>query len=92
MTERVIKDNIAAFAERFINLEKQKEVLKQDVKALKDEFNQEGVPTSVVIRCINQIKRMKKKSDSELSEEEAIQEWLLSNDTISDGISDLISN
>lgn len=87
-----VKNNIQAFAERFLNLEKQKEDLKADVKALKDEFNQEGVPTSVVIQCINQIKRNKKKTDSEIFEEDSIREWLLQDKNINDSISDLLSN
>lgn len=86
---KVVRNNIEVFAERFLNLEKEKEILKQDLKALREEFNQEGVPTAVVIRCINQIKRMKKKTDSEIYEEEAIQEWLLANQSISDKISDI---
>lgn len=91
MTSETVKNNIQVFAERFLNLEKQKELIKQDVKALKDEFNQEGVPTAVVIQCINQIKKDKKKTDSELFEEEAIREWLMQNQGISDSISELLS-
>lgn len=91
MTDKVVRNNIEAFAERYLELERQKELLKEDTKALREEFNQEGVPTQVVIRCINEIKKLKKKTESELSEEEAIQEWLLSNEGISSSISALIS-
>lgn len=91
MTDTIVRNNIEAFTERFLNLEKQKKTINEDIKALREEFNQEGVPTSVVIRCINNIKRIKKKTDSELFEEETIQEWLQSNQGISDSISDIIS-
>lgn len=90
MTDAV-RNNIEAFQERFLNLEKQKKTLNEDIKALKEEFNQEGVPTQVVVRCINNIKRLKRKTDSEVFEEEAIQEWLQSSQGISDSISDVIS-
>lgn len=89
--DTITKQNIISFAERFLELERQKEILKQDVKALREEYNQEGVPTQVVTRCINSIKRMKKKTSAELYEEEAIEEWLLSNTGISDSISELIA-
>lgn len=90
MTDTV-RNNIEAFQERFLNLEKQKKTLNEDIKQLKEEFNQEGVPTQVVVRCINNIKRLKRKTDSEVFEEEAIQEWLQSSQGISDSISDVIS-
>lgn len=90
MTDAV-RNNIEAFQERFLNLEKQKKTLNEDIKQLKEEFNQEGVPTQVVVRCINNIKRLKRKTDSEVFEEEAIQEWLQSSQGISDSISDVIS-
>jgi uncharacterized protein (UPF0335 family) len=44
-TDTVVRNNIEAFAERFLNLEKQKKTINDDIKALKEEFNQEGVPT-----------------------------------------------
>lgn len=91
MSDKTIKNNIEAFAERFLNLEKQKKTLQEDIKALRDEFDQEGVPTQVVVRCINSIKKLKRKTDSEIYEEESIQEWLAGNQSISDSISDLIA-
>lgn len=90
-TDTVVRNNIEAFAERFLNLEKQKKTINDDIKALKEEFNQEGVPTQVVVKCINAIKKLKKKTDSEIFEEETIQEWLQASQSISDSISDVIS-
>lgn len=90
MTDKVVKNNIEAFAERYLNLELQKKTINEDIKQLKDEYNQEGVPTQVVQRVINDIKRMKKRTDSENHEQEVIMEWLLGSGTVSDSISELI--
>lgn len=84
------RDNIVNFAKRYLEIESRKEALKADTKALKEEFSMEGVPTAVVIRCLNQIKRNKKKTDSELFEEDAITTWLSENKDIDDSISSLV--
>lgn len=84
------RDNIVNFAKRYLEIESRKEALKADTKALKEEFSMEGVPTTVVIRCLNQIKRNKKKTDSELFEEDAITTWLSENKDIDDSISSLV--
>ena len=49
----------------------------EDVKALKEEFSEEGVPVKIVTQAINQIKRQKKMSDGEIFELDSITEWLL---------------
>lgn len=90
MTDKVVKNNIEAFAERYLNLELQKKTINEDIKQLKDEYNQEGVPTQVVQRVINDIKRMKNRTDSENHEHEVIMEWLLGSGPVSDSISALI--
>ena len=85
------RNNIVEFAKRYLALEMQKQQLKQDTKSLKEDFASEGVPTSVVIRVINSLKRTKKKSETELFEEECIETWLSENKDVDDVISDLIS-
>lgn len=84
------RDNIITFTKRYLDIESRKDVLKTDSKALKEEFAMEGVPTSIVIRCINNIKRNKKKTDSELFEEDAIMTWLSENKDIDDLITSMV--
>jgi uncharacterized protein (UPF0335 family) len=69
----------------------QKKALDQDIKALKDEFKEEGVPVGIVTSVINKIKAQKKKSDSEIFEEDTIKEWLESNADIDNDIGALIA-
>lgn len=83
--------NIESFTKRFLNLEKQKKIINEDIKALKEEFKEEGVPVGIVCQVINQIKRDKKKSDTEIFELEVIKEWLETNTEIDDEIGDLIA-
>lgn len=84
--------NIEDFAIRLLNLEKQKKTIQEDIKALKTEFKEEGVPVQIVSRVINQLKREKKKSEGELHEEIIIKEWLQQSTEVDDNIGDLVSN
>lgn len=83
--------NIEDFTRRFLNLQKQKKQIDEDIKALKQEFKEEGVPVNIVVAVINKIKQRKKKSDLEILEEETIKEWLESNKDIDDEIGELIA-
>lgn len=85
------RNNIENFTKRLIELMKQKKAIDQDIKALKDEYKEEGVPVSIVVSALNKIKAKKKKSDSERFEEETIQEWLESNVEIDNDIGELIA-
>jgi uncharacterized protein (UPF0335 family) len=86
-----IKQNVSEFSKRYLNIEEQKIALKEDLKELKEEFNLEGVPTNVVIRVINIMKRKKKKTQSEIFEEESIEQWLSENEDIDNAISSLVA-
>ena len=86
-----VRRNIEDFACRFLNLQKQKKQIDEDIKALKQEFKEEGVPVNIVVAVINKIKQRKKKSDLEILEEETIKEWLESNKDIDDEIGELIA-
>ena len=90
-TTEEARANIENFTKRLIELMKQKKVIDQDIKALKDEFKEEGVPVGIVSSVLNKIKSNKKKSDSERFEEETIQEWLEANPEIDSGIGELIA-
>lgn len=90
-TTEEARTNIENFTKRLIELMQQKKALDQDIKALKDEFKEEGVPVGIVSSVLNKIKSNKKKSDSERFEEETIQEWLETNAEIDSGIGELIA-
>lgn len=81
-TTEEARTNIENFSKRYIELLKQKKELDQDIKALKEEFKEEGVPVGIVCSVLNKIKASKKKTDSEKFEEETIKEWLESNSEI----------
>ena len=83
------RKNIESFSERYLNLLEQKKVIDTDIKALKDEFKEEGVPVAVVAKAINRIKTEKKQKDSELFELEKIMDWLRANAGIDDTIGKL---
>lgn len=90
-TSEEARANIEEFTKRFLNLQMQKKALDADIKALKEEFKEEGVPVGIVSSVINKIKAQKKKSDSEIFEEDTIKEWLESNADIDNDIGALIA-
>lgn len=83
--------NIEEFSKRYIELLKQKKELDADIKALKEEFKEEGVPVSIVTKVLNTLKAKKKKTDSEIFEEQTIQEWLEENTEVDDGLGILVA-
>lgn len=85
------RKNIEEFSKRYIELLKQKKDLDSDIKMLKEEFKEEGVPVGIVTRVINRIKAEKKKTESEIFEEDTIKEWLESNADIDDGLGILVA-
>lgn len=85
------RTNIENFTKRLLSLLKEKKSLDQDIKALKEEFKEEGVPVSIVTSVINLIKKEKKRSDSERFEEDTIKEWLQANADIDNDIGELMS-
>lgn len=90
-TTEEARANIEEFTKRFLNLQMQKKAIDQDIKALKEEFKEEGVPVGIVTSVINKIKAEKKKSDSEIFEEDTIKEWLQTNAEIDNEIGALIA-
>lgn len=90
-TTEEARKNTEDFAKRYVNLLLEKKKVDQDIKALKQEFNEEGVPTGVITKALNAIKANKKKTDSQIFEEETIQEWLEANTDIDDKIGELIA-
>lgn len=85
------KENIENYAKRYLNLLTEKKGIDEDIKALKSEFKEEGVPVGIVTSVINKIKAQKKKTDSEKFEEDTIQKWLEENHDIDNEIGSLIA-
>lgn len=90
-TSEEARTNIVNFTKRLLTLQQQKKVIDLDIRALKDEFKEEGVPVSIVASVINKIKRDKKKTDSERFEEDTIQEWLVSDADVDSSIGELMA-
>lgn len=90
-TQDQARKNIEEFSRRLLNLQQDKRKIDADIKELKEEFKEEGVPVGVVSSVLNKIKADKKKSDSERFEESTIKEWLEENTEIDDKIGELIA-
>jgi len=88
-TTEEARANVTEFTSRLVNLMLDKKKIDADIKALKQEFKEEGVPCGVVSAVVNRIKALKKKSNDEIFEENTIQEWLETNNSIDDKIGQL---
>lgn len=79
------------FAERYINLQLQKKNLNEDIKNLKKEFEEQGLPTRQVIKAIDRIKK-ELKDGSEIEEEiSTFREMLFTKQSIQDGLTELLA-
>ena len=86
-----VKGNIEKFTVRLLNLLLEKKETDSQIKDLKQEFKEEGVPIGIVISVLNRIKAQKKKTDAERFEEDTIKEWLEANSEIDNSIGTLIA-
>lgn len=78
-----------SFAERYIRLQLQKKSLCEDVKELKKEFEEQGLPTKQVIKAIDRIrKELKEGSDSEI-EINTFKNMLYDKTVIQNGLTEL---
>jgi uncharacterized protein (UPF0335 family) len=90
-TSEEAKESIVAFANALIDLQLRKKEIDEDIKTLKDNFKEDGVPVGVVQKVINLIKSDKKKSDSELFEIETIKAWLETDKDFDSNLGELIA-
>ena len=85
------RQNTENFTKEFLKLQAQKKMIDQEIKDVKDAYKEDGVPVATVCKVINIIKSNKKKSQSEQTEQNIIEEWLENNKEIDDIITSLIS-
>lgn len=85
------RQNVENFTKEYMRLLEAKKTLDADIKDLKDNYKEEGVPVGIVCKVFNNIKADKKKSEGEKAEEDIIRDWLESNQSIDDGIGALIA-
>lgn len=83
------KDLALEFSNRYLNLLEQKRTIDLDIKALKQEYDEQGLATKVVIKAINSLKKEKKETISQQDELAMFKEWLSANKEVDDKICSL---
>lgn len=83
------KENCVAFGTRYLNLLLSKKQIDEDIKALKQEFTEQGVAVNVVVKAINKLKANKKMTESQTFELETIYNWMESSKEIDDSLVEL---
>lgn len=74
------------YALRVLEIEKQIAELKADIAVIKSDAKLDGVPTGIINKTLNKIKKEMKMSDTDLSEEDAWLELFRANPNIIDKI------
>jgi uncharacterized protein (UPF0335 family) len=87
-TTEEARKNVLEFSKRWLRLQLDKKVIDVDIKALKEEFKENGVPVAIVQSSLNLMKADKKRSEAELFEREKIREWLDVDTEISDTVTE----
>lgn len=77
------------FIQRYARLQLQKKNINQDVKTLRQEFEEQGLPTRDVLKAFKQIRSDKKTGDEKLEQIEAFKQWLESDRETQDLITEL---
>lgn len=77
------------FIQRYTRLQLQKKNINQDVKTLRQEFEEQGLPTRDVLKAFNKIRSDKKTGDEKLEQIEAFKQWLESDRETQDLITEL---
>lgn len=90
-TEAEARENIENFTKEYLKLLLQKKTIDEEIKDIKNNYKEDGVPVGLVCKVINKIKSSKKKTDSEKHEEDIISDWLEQNKDIDNSISTLLA-
>ena len=77
------------FSNRYLNLLDQKRTIDLDIKELKQEYDEQGLATKVVVKAINSLKKEKKETISQQDELAMFKEWLSENKEVDDKICSL---
>lgn len=90
-TEAEARENIENFTKEYLKLLLHKKTIDEEIKDIKNNYKEDGVPVGLVCKVINKIKSAKKKTDSEKHEEDIISDWLEQNKDIDSSISTLMA-
>lgn len=89
--ETETKDNVIKFAQRYANLLIEQKKIKDDMKALCQEYEELGVPTKIAIKALNQQKKLKKSGQHEIDEIQLYMEWMAQSAELDNIIAELVS-
>lgn len=78
------------FSQRYINLQIQKKNIDLDIKALKEEFEEQGLSTKLAVKVINTRKKDKKISQNERDNFDLYSVWFCESKELEDSLTDLI--
>lgn len=82
---------VIEFTKRYVNLLLEEKRIKEDIKALRQEYEELGVPTKIAIKALNEQKKIKKTGYHEMEEVELYLKWISESTELDDVIAELIA-
>lgn len=89
--ETETKKNVIEFAQRYSNLLLEQKKVKDDMKALCQEYEELGVPTKIAIKALNNQKKIKKTGSHEMDEIELYMQWMAESVELDNIIAELVA-
>lgn len=83
--------HVIEFTKRYANLLLEQKKLKEDIKALRQEYEELGVPTKIAIKALNEQKKIKKTGYREMEEVQLYLKWISESSELDDIVAELIA-
>lgn|SRR5574344_1478129 len=77
------------FMDRYLNLQLEIKRVKEDIKALRREFEEQGIPTRICIKAINDLRKELKDTDGLMEETQTFKSWFGKSAIISNKVTEL---
>lgn len=90
-SEEVINKRTQEFANRLLNLQKEKKNIDLDIKELKEEYKLDGVDVTKAVKALNTIKKKMKQSVLDAQDEQNMEDMLAECEDVVLNLNELIA-
>ena len=84
-----VRDMVIEFVKRYIRLQLEIKKIKEDIKALKKEFSEQGIPMKICTTAYNMVRKELKDNEGYYEEVAVYKEWMFSSKDVTDLITEL---
>ena len=84
-----VRDMVIEFVKRYIRLQLEIKKIKEDIKALKKEFSEQGIPMKICTTAYSMVRKELKDNEGYYEEVAVYKEWMFSSKDVTDLITEL---